>query len=422
MPLPLFIVGAIKVAGVAAATYGAGRGVHSVVQNKEAKEVQSSAESKYERAKKSTKKAIEESNKSIENLGQKKLEILTKSVDDYVKTFEQLKKVNLKESEGLREIGVTEIDGSLIAEARELSSTAISVLKGIAGGAGAGALAAFGATSATMALGTAGTGAAISSLVGIAQTNATLAFLGGGTLAAGGGGIAAGATVLGTLAAAPALFLLGTIMDKSASANLDKAYTYNSEVNKAVAEMDTVRTLCNGVTARSNMFIELLDKLNEMFIQETLDLKYLIKYKGNDYSQYTYDEQVSVGRGLALLKSIKSVLDTPILDKDGNLTKQSGDLLSEFNGDTQADDKRAILVADDIYGSSVYGKISEGKFSRGDRVAIYRNGTKILTTTIRTLYMDAKPYETVGYGDRVKMYLNNITGSALQKGDIVEKV
>ena len=241
-----------------------------------------------------------------------------------------MQKVNLKDSEGLREIGVSEIDGNLVAEAKELSSTAISVLKGIAGGAGAGALAAFGATSATMAFAAAGTGTAISALSGIAATNATLAFLGGGTLAAGGGGIAAGATVLGTLAAAPAMFILGTIMDKSASANLDKAYSYKSEVNKVVAELNTVKTLCDGVTKRSNMFIELLDKLNEMFVHETLDLKYLIKFRGNDYSNYTSEEQMTVGRGLALLKSIKSVLDTPILDKNGNLTKQSENLLKEL--------------------------------------------------------------------------------------------
>ena len=44
---------------------------------------------------------------------------------------------------------------------------------------------------------TAGTGTAISSLSGAAATNATLAWLGGGTLASGGGGMAAGAFVLG---------------------------------------------------------------------------------------------------------------------------------------------------------------------------------------------------------------------------------
>lgn len=47
------------------------------------------------------------------------------------------------------------------------------------------------------AVGTAGTGTAISTLSGVAATRATLAVLGGGTLAAGGLGIAGGAVVLG---------------------------------------------------------------------------------------------------------------------------------------------------------------------------------------------------------------------------------
>ena len=64
----------------------------------------------------------------------------------------------------------------------------------------AGALASVAFTTGSMGLvmtfGTAGTGAAISGLSGVAATNATLAVMGGGTLAAGGGGMALGATVL----------------------------------------------------------------------------------------------------------------------------------------------------------------------------------------------------------------------------------
>ena len=54
-------------------------------------------------------------------------------------------------------------------------------------------------TAAVGALATASTGTAISSLSGAAATNATLAWLGGGSLAAGGGGIAAGTVVLSTI-------------------------------------------------------------------------------------------------------------------------------------------------------------------------------------------------------------------------------
>ncbi len=76
--------------------------------------------------------------------------------------------------------------------AREAKSAAAS------GVAGAIASVAFttGSMSLVMTFGTAGTGAAISSLSGAAATNAALAAIGGGTVAAGGGGMALGAGIL----------------------------------------------------------------------------------------------------------------------------------------------------------------------------------------------------------------------------------
>lgn len=72
--------------------------------------------------------------------------------------------------------------------------------KGAAAGAGAGVVAAVLGPHAAMGVattfGVASTGAAVSSLTGAAATNAALAWLGGGTLAAGGGGVAAGEALL----------------------------------------------------------------------------------------------------------------------------------------------------------------------------------------------------------------------------------
>lgn len=59
----------------------------------------------------------------------------------------------------------------------------------------------------TGAFGTASTGTAIATLSGAAYTNATLAALGGGALYAGGGGMAAGSTLLGGIAIAPLIGL-----------------------------------------------------------------------------------------------------------------------------------------------------------------------------------------------------------------------
>ncbi len=78
---------------------------------------------------------------------------------------------------------------------------------GAAAGAAAGGAAAYATFTAASMLGTASTGAAISGLSGVAATNATLAFLGGGSLAAGGAGIAGGTLLLTGIVAAPAAIL-----------------------------------------------------------------------------------------------------------------------------------------------------------------------------------------------------------------------
>ena len=74
----------------------------------------------------------------------------------------------------------------------EAKQTVISGLIGTGVGAGFGVA----VTSLVSVIGTAGTGAAITGMSGIAATNASLAWLGGGTLAAGGLGVAGGALIL----------------------------------------------------------------------------------------------------------------------------------------------------------------------------------------------------------------------------------
>lgn len=81
---------------------------------------------------------------------------------------------------------------------------------------GGAALACAGPIAATLGsagfLGTASTGASISSLTGAALTNASLAALGGGALSVGGGGMAAGTVVVGVSGAATGAVAAGGVI------------------------------------------------------------------------------------------------------------------------------------------------------------------------------------------------------------------
>ena len=82
-------------------------------------------------------------------------------------------------------------------QADELEKVYGGAVSAVAIGGGVAALGPSVAMSIATTFGTASTGTAISALSGVAARNAALAWLGGGTLAAGGGGTALGSTILG---------------------------------------------------------------------------------------------------------------------------------------------------------------------------------------------------------------------------------
>lgn len=102
------------------------------------------------------------------------------------------------------------------------------------------ALGLMGATSATSlatSIGVASTGTAISSLTGVAATNATLAWLGGGSLAAGGFGMAGGMAVLGGTVVGPLVAITGLVAAKNAEVALTKAYEKEAEIQIATEQV-----------------------------------------------------------------------------------------------------------------------------------------------------------------------------------------
>lgn len=103
-------------------------------------------------------------------------------------------------------------------------------------GGAAGVAVGIGTVGIMTAFGSAGTGAALSSLTGSAYINATLAALGGGTLAHGGLGILGGVAVLGTAVIAPALAVTGYITDKKINDAYKDALKRKEEIEKFKTE------------------------------------------------------------------------------------------------------------------------------------------------------------------------------------------
>lgn len=116
-------------------------------------------------------------------------------------------------------------------------------------------------------IGSASTGTAISSLSGVAATNATLAWFGGGSLATGGAGMAGGFWVLGGIVAAPIVFF-------STKNAYKKVNTVKEKKNELIDESDKITKL----TVQAS--IHLTEARNQQSHVTALITEYVPKIKG----------------------------------------------------------------------------------------------------------------------------------------------
>lgn len=196
-------------------------------------------------------------------------------------------------------------------------------LSGIAGAVGAGASAQAGALWGVSAYASAGTGTAISSLSGAAAESATLAWLGGGSLAAGGGGVAAGAVVLGLVTVVPVLLIGGCTLGVAGARTQTKARAYAAKVEVEVARIDIVQALVVSTERRVGELRGVLARLVER-AASALDELEALDFDPKDHAREFL-------RALQLVTAVKEVLNTPILDRrSGELTEASIEVVRKY--------------------------------------------------------------------------------------------
>ena len=325
MPIPFVLIGI----GAATALLGVGKGIKAGVDSKKASDTNLKANEILDNAKKAVEFAGKASGDGLIALGAKKVFVIEKSINRFVESFEKIKNIELQDSPGLQELNKFVHDKHSLTELKEMGGYVASMLGGTAAGALGGALTAFGAYSAAAMFATASTGTAIATLSGAAAANATLAFFGGGALAAGGLGMVGGMAVLGGLVAGPALAIMGFIIGANASKNLDNAYSNLAEARKIEAELNLAIDICNAIRRRAYMFVRLLIRLDSIFSSLIFNMENIIKDSGIDFSTYSQKDKEKIAAAVSTAIAIKSILDTPILTKEGKLTDESAKLAEE---------------------------------------------------------------------------------------------
>ena len=367
MPLPLLIGGAILLAGV-----GVKKGYDATELNDKAERIVNRAKSDHYDANERLELKQEETNTRLETLGEFKIKIFTTDIHYLVEAIKRCK--DSANSEYLSKKIFTEQE---LNELNNSVNNSLEIQKGLASGAAAGALTGLGAYGAVGALASASTGTAIAGLSGAAATNATLAWLGGGSLAAGGGGMALGTMVLGGLVAGPLLAVGGFVMNSAAEENLTQAREYEEDVDIKIEEMNKTKSILKSIRGRASevedAILEISNRFNQLVVnieqtrrkgnrspplnrlksicrgitritrksgllkvvfrvfQRDSVAKYAFNFKGYEQirrKESDFCKSEDMNKLIVMGKALKNLLDIPVLDENG---KENIRVTSEIN-------------------------------------------------------------------------------------------
>lgn len=312
MAIP-FILGGIT---LAAAGTGAKKGYDAMCKNNDAREIVKKTQLKFEVAEEKLKNEGEILNEKLEDFAEFKLLVFTTQIKNLVETLRQCKD-SVNSSLNLENLNITSEEIKLL---ENTVSNSLEITSGIGKGIISGGLTSLGAYGSVGALASASTGTAISSLGGVAATNATLAWLGGGSLAAGGGGMALGTAVLGGVAAGPLIAIAGLVMDTKAEKNLTEAKSFEAEteikINKMELSVEGLKITSKRIDELKHVIDELAARFDAIFanINKVSIVDKIKRFFGfaKICKMEEIDQLISVG------KNLKIVLDISLLDKNGN--------------------------------------------------------------------------------------------------------
>ena len=214
------------------------------------------------------------------------------------------------------EFEMIKVNRKKFTENCEFAERELQAARKAAGGAGAGLAAgasvAFMAPTAAMwiatTFGTASTGAAISTLSGAAATNAALAWLGGGTLAMGGGGTAAGSALL-AMAGPVGWSIAGAALLSSILIFTKKRTKLNHQKNE---EIEAVKENTERVKEIDAAIDRLLKETSRIASGVKDEYRSCMPAFGSDYTTLSDEQKKHLGAMVNNTKALSVMLDKTV--------------------------------------------------------------------------------------------------------------
>ncbi|MBZ7964915.1 hypothetical protein [Campylobacter sp. 2457A] len=314
MPVP-FILGGIA---AAVGAFGAKKAYDGYKAKSEAEDLNNEAESIYDHAKNELETSRNQAQSYLEKLGEAKIHLHKNSLKDFIEIFSKIKNVEIDD------FAEDEFQFNIKEFIKTLDSNCIEFSKLVGGGIaslGAGALAGIGAYSSVGFLATASTGTAIASLSGAAATNATLAWLGGGSIAAGGFGMSVGIAILGGIVAAPVLAVGGFLYSKTGEEALYNAESNLMKARALAKEFETAQIITDAIAKIVAQSLNVIEKIDSLLCKELQTLK-LIVIKENDYAKYSQGEKEYLRFIVNLVKTLTGICRVNVLTDDGIVNEE----------------------------------------------------------------------------------------------------
>lgn len=314
MPLPLIL----GVGAAIAAVTGVGNGIHGAVKMKNANDRVKEAEKRHKRNIEKFESQSKITNEKMDELGVLELQIL-KGFDEFSDTIEKIQNrpqfVEYKKSD----VTLPKYDRETLKNVSVGARVLLGGLGGAAAGTAGGFAAAGATTSAVMALGTASTGTAIASLSGAAATNATLAALGGGALAAGGGGMALGTTILGATTLGVGLLVGGIIFNVTGEKLSDKADDNYRQVKKEEETLNKIRAYLIELQGTAEKYMVSLNMVKEKYIENYSYVSFVVNnlYK-TDWTEFSEGEKIATQNTILLVGLLYKMCQVSLVIKAEN--------------------------------------------------------------------------------------------------------
>lgn len=270
-------------------------------------------QSDLELAQKETEKVINRVNKKISELGENTNKIylrlcMVQETFEVIRNVPSDQKLEYEKLVKIRQDWKQQVDQINSDYKKATAKGARTGIVGVGAGVAVAALGPSAAMGIATTFGVASTGTAISALSGAAATNAALAWLGGGVLAAGGGGMTAGNallamagpvgwTIAGAAVLSSAVMLVKNKQDKKC---LENIYTLISKRDTKNYELAIVE------------INERIQRINNETYKLTEAYKRILTF-GLDYSKMTEEQQYELGAYVNLMNASTQLLVNPIM-------------------------------------------------------------------------------------------------------------